>query len=178
MKAIWNGAMNTPVLAALFFFYLTEHLFSSIKNWLREKSCFLSKLQIIVQGKSQVKFKKRKVYSIYSTILLSSFPSVCHFQHLPSGHIHGLVIPTFSPLPYPQILIYFIHWAWSENCEEKRTAFIRISMFDSLNYECSVAQLRLTLCDPMDCSLPGSVHSILQARILKWVAILFSRISS
>ena len=32
------------------------------------------------------------------------------------------------------------------------------------------------LCDPMDCSLPGSsVHGILQARILKWVAIPFSR---
>ena len=33
------------------------------------------------------------------------------------------------------------------------------------------AQLRLTLWDPMDCSLPGSsVHGILQARILEWVA--------
>ena len=31
----------------------------------------------------------------------------------------------------------------------------------------------LTLCGPMDCSLPGSsVQGILQARILKWVAIL------
>ena len=36
-----------------------------------------------------------------------------------------------------------------------------------------------TLCDPMDCSLPGSsVHGILQARILEWVAISFSRGSS
>ena len=34
----------------------------------------------------------------------------------------------------------------------------------------------LTLCDPMDCSASGSpVHRILQARILEWVAILFSR---
>ena len=39
-----------------------------------------------------------------------------------------------------------------------------------------VTQLCLTLCDPMDCSLPGcSVHEILQARILEWVAIPFSR---
>ena len=31
-----------------------------------------------------------------------------------------------------------------------------------------------TLCDPMDCSLPGSsAHGILQARILKWVAMSF-----
>ena len=33
-----------------------------------------------------------------------------------------------------------------------------------------------TLCDPMDCSLPGSsVHGILQARILEWVAMPSSR---
>ena len=39
--------------------------------------------------------------------------------------------------------------------------------------ESEVAQSCPTLCDPMDCSLPGSsVHGILQARILDWVAIL------
>ena len=32
-----------------------------------------------------------------------------------------------------------------------------------------------TLCDPMDCSLPGSsVHGIFQARVLEWSAIAFS----
>ena len=37
----------------------------------------------------------------------------------------------------------------------------------------------LILCDPMDCSLPGSsVHGIPQARTLEWVAISFSRGSS
>ena len=37
----------------------------------------------------------------------------------------------------------------------------------------------LTLCNSMDCSLPGSsVHGIFQARILEWVAIFFSRASS
>ena len=42
-----------------------------------------------------------------------------------------------------------------------------------------VAQLFLTLFDPMDCSPPGSsVHGISQARILEWVAIPFSRGSS
>ena len=39
-----------------------------------------------------------------------------------------------------------------------------------------VAQSWPTLCNPTDCSLPSSsVHGIFQARILKWVAILFSR---
>ena len=42
-----------------------------------------------------------------------------------------------------------------------------------------VAQLCLTLCNPMDCSLSGSsVHGILQARILEWVAMPSSRGSS
>ena len=42
-----------------------------------------------------------------------------------------------------------------------------------------VTQLCPTLCDSMDYSLSGSpVHGILQARILKWVAIPFSRRSS
>ena len=44
---------------------------------------------------------------------------------------------------------------------------------------CSVTQLCLTLCDPMDCSPQGSsVHGILQARILEWVAMPSSRGSS
>ena len=42
-----------------------------------------------------------------------------------------------------------------------------------------VAQSRPTLCNPMDYSLPGSsVHGILQARILEWIAIPFSKGSS
>ena len=41
---------------------------------------------------------------------------------------------------------------------------------------CLVAQSCLTLCDPMDCSPPGSsIHGILQARILEWVAMPCSR---
>ena len=44
---------------------------------------------------------------------------------------------------------------------------------------CLVTQLYLSLCDLMDCSLPSSsVHGILQARILEWVTIPFTRESS
>ena len=39
-----------------------------------------------------------------------------------------------------------------------------------------VTQLCLILCNPTDCSPPGSsVHGILQARILDWVAVSFCR---
>ena len=42
-----------------------------------------------------------------------------------------------------------------------------------------VAQSCPTLCDPIDCSLPGSsIHGIFQATVLEWVAISFSRESS
>ena len=44
---------------------------------------------------------------------------------------------------------------------------------------CLVTELYLTLCNLMDYRPPGSsVHGILQARILEWVAIPFSRESS
>ena len=45
--------------------------------------------------------------------------------------------------------------------------------------EVEVVQLCPTLCNPVGCSLPGSsIHGILQARILEWVSISFSRGSS
>ena len=45
--------------------------------------------------------------------------------------------------------------------------------------ESEVAQMCLTLSDPMDCSLPGSsAHGICQARVLEWVAIAFSKVTT
>ena len=72
---------------------------------------------------------------------------------------------------------------WS--MEEKTV--LELQLLESLPWsfklgECTHAkslQLYLTLCDPMDRSWPGSsVHGILQARILEWVAISTSRGSS
>ena len=42
-----------------------------------------------------------------------------------------------------------------------------------------VAQLCLTLSDPMDCSPPGSsIHGIFEARVLEWGAIAFSEMTA
>ena len=50
---------------------------------------------------------------------------------------------------------------------------------DAWNMCVLVAQSCPTLCNSMDCSSPGScLHGLLQARILEWVAIPFSRGSS
>ena len=62
---------------------------------------------------------------------------------------------------------FFIHWATWE-------------ALDSIEVKWrEVTQSCPTLCDPMDCSLPGSsVHGIFQAIVLEWIAISFSKGSS
>ena len=63
-----------------------------------------------------------------------------------------------------------------------RVSCIAGGFFTNLGYqesESEVTQSCPTLCDPKDCSLPGSsAHGIFQARVLEWVAISFSRGSS
>ena len=55
---------------------------------------------------------------------------------------------------------------------------VGILLYYTLHDAC-VLQSHLILCDPLDCRPPGfSVHGILQANILEWVARLFSRGSS
>ena len=54
--------------------------------------------------------------------------------------------------------------------------FFQIMVFSRYEGEGEVAQSCPTLCDPVDCNLLGfSIHGILQARILEWIAISFSR---
>ena len=58
---------------------------------------------------------------------------------------------------------------------------VKAMVFLVLMYGCEseIAQSCPTLCDPIDCSLPGcSVHGIFQAIVLEWIAISFSRGSS
>ena len=63
------------------------------------------------------------------------------------------------------------YFAWVVNFYFKKYLDFRVCML--------VTQSCLTLCNPMNCSPPGSsVHGILQARILEWFTISFSRVSS
>ena len=70
-------------------------------------------------------------------------------------------------------------WKWSRKHQQsKPKARVRITpcVCVCVCVCVLVDQSCLILCDPMDCSPPGSsVHGILQARILEWVAIPFSR---
>ena len=71
---------------------------------------------------------------------------------------------------------------WEAFCGKDRECSYSIlsgtRTFDCMKWS-EVAQSCPTLCDPMNCSLPGSsLHGILQARVLEWIAISFSRGSS
>ena len=90
-------------------------------------------------------------------------------QKLP---LKGLTWNLYTPLPPFSLLR-----ATTDQPTLKRRAN-RLCASSSVQFS-SVAQSCPTLCDPMDCSLPGSsVHGILQASVLEWVAISFSRGSS
>ena len=66
---------------------------------------------------------------------------------------------------------YLGRWKWSVWCHNNGRMLLCVCVL--------IVQSCLTLCNPMHCSPPGfSVHDILQARILEWVAISFSRGSS
>ena len=65
-----------------------------------------------------------------------------------------------------------------ESSDQEKTK-IMLTLISQGALVCLEAQSCLTLCDPMDCSPPGSsVRGILQARILEWVAVPLSRRSS
>ena len=75
----------------------------------------------------------------------------------------------------PDILECEVKWALESITTNKASGGDGITV----ESESEVAQLRPTLCDPMDCSLPGSsAHGIFQAIVLECIAISFSRGSS
>ena len=94
------------------------------------------------------------------------------------------LIPAHSLIDYLWNSLGFIH---TDNSEKKREESCRHAEWVlqgegggiTCYSESEVAQSCPTLCDPMDCSPPGStVHGILQAKVLEWVASSFSRGSS
>ena len=94
------------------------------------------------------------------------------------GESHG----TYHCLSPPCVGHMALHTAarWAGTCflwesrKMRRTAWV-----PEISVLCCAQSLQscLTLCDPMDCSPPGSsVHGILQARMLEWAAIPCSRV--
>ena len=120
--------------------------------------------------------------------LLIPTPKLSHFHLFPFGnHVYFLWKDiNLYPISIPYILICTPGMPCnveSSSLAKPRRAFkASHALCFSMQHECVLAkslQSCLTLWNPIDHSLSGSsVHGILQARILEWVAILFSRGSS
>ena len=123
------------------------------------------------------------------TFHISTYPPI------PSTHlsIHPSTHPSIHPSTHPSTHLSIHHpfpWPSSSHSMRRMTQTLNQVLGTqgwfrpSLGPQCSQSESEvtlscLTLCDPVDCSPPGSsVYGILQARILKWVANSFSRGSS
>ena len=74
------------------------------------------------------------------------------------------------------ILLHVVSYNKLESPEVQTPFDSELCIRRSFHVLCLITQSCLTLGDPMECSPPGSsVHGILQARILQWVAISFSK---
>ena len=101
-----------------------------------------------------------------------------HLFTLGNTHVSKLfsqIIPP-SPSPTDPKSLFFMSVSLLLPCIQYHHC--RLSKFHIYALS-EVVQLCPTLCDPRDCSLPGSsVHGIFQAIVLEWIAISFSRRSS
>ena len=74
------------------------------------------------------------------------------------------------------ILFHLVICVLFDNNHSDRCKVISHGILTCISLMCLLDQSCLTIYDPTGCSLPGfSVHGMLQARILEWVAIPFSR---
>ena len=118
--------------------------------------------------------------------ILSNF--ACDFPYLGSFSVvfsfsisHCLVHQLFSPVYLFIQQIYIDHLLWGARyCSRYlrgRVNKINIPIHTDVYFILvSITQSCPTLCNPVHCALPGSsVHGILQARILEWIAISYSR---
>ena len=100
------------------------------------------------------------------------FPRQDYWGGLPYPTLADLPDPGIEPIsPVSLVLVgrFFTTAALGKHCKHPESGKVKVLVIQSCP----------TLCNPVDCSPPGSsVHGILQARILEWVAISFSRQSS
>ena len=101
--------------------------------------------------------------------------------HKPPGHVSGQGVPCTPRMLFRYVSSFEdskLGCSFGDFCS---TSYQQIParMHQWKKVKALVTQSCPTLCNSMDCSPPGSsVHGILQARILEWAAILFSRRSS
>ena len=104
-----------------------------------------------------------------------------HILSLLSGHslkVTSPKTPNLFTFIFYNLLYKLMHLKYTKTIKKKRSKNIILTPREK-HFCCLVAKLHLTLCDPMNCSPPGSsAHGISQTGILEWIAISFSRGSS
>ena len=127
-------------------------------------------------------FPQIRVFSNESDLHLR-WPKFWNFSICPSNEYSGLIScrhDWFNLLAVQSLLQHYN----SKPSILQRSVFFMVQLShpyrtNGKSMKVKVAQLGLTLCDPMDCSPPGSsIHGIFQDKNLEWVAISFSRGSS
>ena len=108
---------------------------------------------------------------------------MCNELVMPSNYLILCHPVLFLPSIFPSIRVFSnesaLHIGWPKYWSFSFSIRPSNEHPGLISFESEVAQLCLTLCDLVDCSPPdSSIHRILQARVLKWVAISFSRESS
>ena len=108
----------------------------------------------------------------FATLYPARYLSPCDFPDKNTGvGCHFLLQGIFLTL---RSNLHFLHW------QVNSLPLSHMGSTAKAMRECVHAQslqLCLTLCNPIDCSLPGSfVYGILQARILEWVSMPFSNL--
>ena len=137
----------------------------------------------MVKKRKKITRKPNKQRELLVTLGYISFPSFysvhthTYIHSQPCTHTHTHMLIPF--LPY----IFVAHMHLTPFSAELSGNSHVLSLFPNtascITVRAKPLQLCLTLCDSMDCSPPGSsVHGILQARVLEWVAMPSSRGSS
>ena len=112
-------------------------------------------------------------FTIVKMTILTTF--VCNFNEAQGGQKESLT----SILVVIDKLGKELKIAKAIMKKNKAVFVITAFYYHQMHTRAKSLQLCPILCGPMDCGLPGSsVHGILQARIMEWVAMLSSRASS
>ena len=92
--------------------------------------------------------------------------------------LHPFLGLIYTPSRGPALPALLLHnFPWDLPKEYIHSGFSPAQTLPCPHEWSEVAQSCPTLCDPIDCSLPGSsVHGIFQAIVLEWIAISFSRL--
>ena len=149
-----------------------------LQNYLKPKSAWMYSLILALSPtllpQPSSKLQQSNSWALPSSIKFLISPRLRHPTHPQSQqafafHLASHNLPAFTSLLATKMV--------TENKDKSQWA--SISSWNYSQVKALAAQSGPTPCDPMDCSPPGSsVHGIIQAIILEWVAIPFSRGSS